>query len=209
MLLFTTNQQTAKGAANIKHAANFITASRFVFAGLLLLAHPFSALFWAWYLCGGVSDLLDGPVASKLHQQSETGAKLDSAADFLFILCVGIAVVRSAVFPAWVLISAGVIALVRFAAYGVGYFKYRTFSALHTVLNKAAGALLFTFPRPVQFAGYECGVCNRLRRRLCFGCGGTNPHDPLHRTRPQLEESLGGAQEQHRGRQDERCRTGR
>jgi CDP-diacylglycerol--glycerol-3-phosphate 3-phosphatidyltransferase len=130
----------------MKHTANFITASRFVFAVLLLWAKPFSALFWVWYLCGGVSDLLDGPVARVLHQQSETGAKLDSAADFLFILCAGIAVIRSTVFPVWALVCAGVIALVRLAAYGVGYLKYRTFSVLHTVLNKAAGALLFAFP---------------------------------------------------------------
>lgn len=144
----------------IKHFANGITAFRFVFAGLLLWAEPFSALFWAWYLCGGISDLLDGPVARKLHQQSETGAKLDSAADFLFILCVGISVVRSAVFPVLVLICAGIIALVRLTAYGVGYLKYRTFSALHTVLNKAAGALLFTFPVLYSLLGMSaaCGI---------------------------------------------------
>lgn len=85
-------------------------------------------------------------MARRLHQESETGAKLDSAADFIFLLCVGIAVVRSTVFPVWVLLCAAIIALTRFAAYGIGYFKYRTFSALHTVLNKAAGAFLFAFP---------------------------------------------------------------
>lgn len=130
----------------MKHPANFITASRFVFAGLILWAEPLSALFWAWYICGGVSDILDGPVARKLHQQSEAGAKLDSAADFIFILCVGIAVIRSNAVPVWVLVWVGIIVMVRFAAYAVGYFKYRTFSSLHTVLNKAAGALLFAFP---------------------------------------------------------------
>lgn len=130
----------------MKHPANFITASRFVFAGLILWAEPFSALFWAWYICGGVSDILDGPVARKLHQQSEAGAKLDSAADFTFILCVGIAVIRSTAIPVWVLVCVGIIVLVRFAAYIVGYFRFRTFSSLHTVLNKAAGALLFAFP---------------------------------------------------------------
>lgn len=148
----------------IKHLANGITASRFVFAGLLLWAEPFSPLFWAWYLCGGISDLLDGPVARKLQQQSEAGAKLDSTADFLFILCVGIAVVRSAVFPVWALVCAGIIALVRFAAYAVGYFRYRTFSALHTIMNKAAGVLLFTFPVLFRLlgmgatSGIVCGV---------------------------------------------------
>lgn len=148
----------------MKHLANGITASRFVFAGLLLWTEPFSAFFWAWYLCGGVSDFLDGPVARKLYQQSETGAELDSAADFLFILCVGVAVVRSAVFPVWMLICALIIALVRLAAYGVGYYRYHTFSALHTVLNKVTGALLFAFPVLYRLLGRSmafwiiCGV---------------------------------------------------
>ncbi|MPN07217.1 hypothetical protein SDC9_154483 [bioreactor metagenome] len=44
------------------------------------------------------------------------------------------------------LVCVGIIVLVRFAAYAVGYFRYRTFSSLHTLLNKAAGALLFAFP---------------------------------------------------------------
>ncbi|MEA4966471.1 MAG: CDP-alcohol phosphatidyltransferase family protein [Oscillospiraceae bacterium] len=144
----------------LKHLANGITASRFFFAALLLSAEPFSPLFWLWYLCGGVSDLLDGPVARKLHQQSEAGAKLDSAADFLFILCVGIAVVRSTVFPIWALICAGVVALVRLAAYGVGYRKYRTFAALHTVLNQVSGLLLFAFPLLYSQLGMNaaCGI---------------------------------------------------
>ena len=144
----------------IKHLANGITASRFVFAALLLWAKPFSAFFWIWYLCGGGGDLLDGLVARKLHQQSEAGAKLDSAADLLFALCVGIAVVRSVAFPVWVLVCVGIIALVRLAAYGVGYFKYRTFSALHTVLNKVSGVLLFTFPILYRLLGMSvaCGI---------------------------------------------------
>ena len=38
------------------------------------------------------------------------------------------------------------IAAVRLAGYGVGFIKYRTFSALHTYANKATGALIFAFP---------------------------------------------------------------
>ncbi len=148
----------------MKNLANGITVSRILFAGLLLIAEPFSPLFWTWYLCGGVSDLLDGPIARKLGQTSETGAKLDSTSDFLFMLCVGIAVVRSVTFPLWVLISVGVIALVRISAYGVGYLKYRTFAALHTVLNKITGALLFGFPVLYLLLGMNaaCGIVSGI-----------------------------------------------
>lgn len=34
----------------------------------------------------------------------------------------------------------------RLAGYGVGFIKYRAFSALHTYANKATGALIFAFP---------------------------------------------------------------
>lgn len=130
----------------MKHLANGITVSRFVFAGLLLAAPPLSVWFWAWYACGGLSDLLDGPVARKLKQTSALGAKLDSAADFVFIACVAVAVLRSIAFPAWALAGASAVALVRFVSYGVGMRKFRTFAAIHTLLNRATGLLLFLFP---------------------------------------------------------------
>lgn len=144
----------------MKHLANVITATRFVFAAVVLLSVPLSPLFWVGYVCGGLSDLLDGPVARRLHQQSAFGAKLDSAADIAFILCACIAVFRSVAFPDWVIVAAGSIALVRFVSYGVGYRKFRTFAAVHTWLNKATGFALFVFP--VLFAvlgiGAACGV---------------------------------------------------
>ncbi|MEA4921069.1 MAG: CDP-alcohol phosphatidyltransferase family protein [Clostridiaceae bacterium] len=144
--------------------ANIITALRFAFAVLLVCSEAFSAFFWLWYVCGGVSDLLDGPVARRIGQTSAAGAKLDSAADFLFIMCVGIAVVRSDVFPVWALMWAGSVALFRLISYGIGYFKYRTFAALHTVLNKSAGLILFMFPLLYRLLGMDvaygivCGV---------------------------------------------------
>ena len=61
----------------MKNIANVLTASRFLFAAGMVLATPFSGAFWVCYLGGGVSDLLDGPLARSLHIQSEVGAKLE------------------------------------------------------------------------------------------------------------------------------------
>jgi CDP-diacylglycerol--glycerol-3-phosphate 3-phosphatidyltransferase len=130
----------------MKHSANILTALRFVFAIGIVLAAPFSAAFWVCYLGGGVSDLLDGPVARALHIQSEVGAKLDSAADLAFAAAIAVVVVRSVPLPTWLWVCAGCVAAVRLAGYGVGFAKYRTFSALHTYANKATGALIFAFP---------------------------------------------------------------
>ena len=130
----------------MKNSANILTASRFLFAAGMVLADPFSAAFWVCYLGGGVSDLLDGPVARILHIQSEAGAKLDSAADLVFAAAIAVVVVRSIPLPAWLWACAGCVAVVRLAGYGVGFVKYHSFSALHTYANKATGALIFAFP---------------------------------------------------------------
>lgn len=102
--------------------------------------------------------MIDGPVARMRNEQSEAGAKLDSSADVLFVLCVGIAVVRSGSVPGWALTGASVIALIRIVAYGIGYGKYRTFASLHTVLNKAAGAILFLFPLLCRIFGRDAAA---------------------------------------------------
>jgi CDP-diacylglycerol--glycerol-3-phosphate 3-phosphatidyltransferase len=123
-----------------------LTASRFLFATGMVLTAPFSAAFWDCYLGGGISDLLDGPIARTLHIQSEVGAKLDSAADLVFSAAIAVVVLQNIELPAWLWVCAGCVAAVRLAVYGVGFVKYRTFSALHTYANKATGALVFAFP---------------------------------------------------------------
>ncbi|MDD2955118.1 MAG: CDP-alcohol phosphatidyltransferase family protein [Oscillospiraceae bacterium] len=130
----------------MKHAANWITGSRFVFAAGAAFAAPGSAAFWGCYLCGGLSDIFDGFVARKLHQESESGARLDSAADLAFAAALFAAAVRTGGFPLWFWVWACAVALLRLACYGIGYYKYHAFAGLHTYLNKFTGALLFAGP---------------------------------------------------------------
>lgn len=134
------------GGVFIKDLANFITSSRFGFAIAMVLAEPFSAAFWVCYLCGGLSDLLDGAVARKLKAQSHSGAKLDSIADVVFTAALAVVAARSIQFPIWVWLCAACIAALRLASYGIGFMKYHTFASLHTYANKATGALIFAFP---------------------------------------------------------------
>ncbi len=137
----------------MKNSANILTASRFLFAVGMVLANLFSAAFWVCYLGGGISDLLDGPVARALHIQSEIGAKLDSAADLVFAAVMAVVIVQNIELPAWLWVCAGCAAAVRVVSYGVGFLKYHTFSALHTYGNKATGALIFAFPLLYAFLG--------------------------------------------------------
>ncbi len=130
----------------MRQLANLITATRFVFALLILWVKLFSAPFWVLYICGALSDMLDGLAARALHQQSEAGARLDSIADLAFAFAVLLAIVRYVMLPIWLWVCAGAILLVRLASYIVGYVKFHRFAPLHTLLNKASGALLFILP---------------------------------------------------------------
>lgn len=139
-------KKTCEGGLIIKHFADLVTYTRFLFAVGLVLAVPFSPIFWACYLCGGASDLLDGAIARRLNIQSSAGARLDSTADLVFAAAIAAFAVRSIRLPAWLWICCGCIAALRLAGYGIGLVKYRAFSALHTRANKATGALIFAFP---------------------------------------------------------------
>lgn len=130
----------------MKNTANIITSFRFIFAFLILFVQPFSTVFWLFYLCGGVSDLLDGFVARKMHEQSDIGAKLDSIADVTFIIVLFIVAIKNITFPMWIYVSVIIIFFIRIISYIIGYFKYKCFSAVHTYMNKTSGMLLFISP---------------------------------------------------------------
>ena len=74
----------------MKHLPNIITFLRFPLSIAMLVVSPFSALFWIFYLDSGLTDILDGFLARKLHLESTIGAKPDSLADFVFVECLTI-----------------------------------------------------------------------------------------------------------------------
>ncbi|MCR5168224.1 MAG: CDP-alcohol phosphatidyltransferase family protein [Oscillospiraceae bacterium] len=53
----------------------------------LLIFPAFSMEFYALYIAAGISDMIDGTVARKIGTVSELGSKLDTAADFVFVVC--------------------------------------------------------------------------------------------------------------------------
>lgn len=135
-----------------KQLANGLTVGRMICAALLLGTAPFSAAFYVLYTLCGLTDLLDGPVARRTGSAGAFGARLDSAADLMFVLAAAVRCgpVLWALLPRWVFAAAGVSALMRLAAWLLGAVKFRCPVARHTVLNKAAGAVLFA-------AGYLVG----------------------------------------------------
>ena len=127
----------------MKHIPNIITTLRFLGAACLLLCNPEGAAFWVIYGLCGMSDIIDGYLARKLHVESKTGAVLDSVADFCFIACCAIQLVPIIQIPTWLWIWAGVIVLIKLVNQVSALIVFKGFCFPHTMANKLTGFLLF------------------------------------------------------------------
>ena len=122
-----------------------ITALRFFGAGCLLLCNPSDAAFWVIYGLCGISDMLDGFLARKLHAESKTGAVLDSVADICFVACCALRLIPVVQIPTWLWIWAGIIIAIKIANQVSAMIVCKAFCFPHTTANKLTGFLLFLF----------------------------------------------------------------
>ena len=126
--------------------ANTITFFR-IAAGIVLLFCPvFSPAFYVFYIVAGVSDMLDGFVARKTNTASRFGARLDTIADFVLVVVCLIKLLPVLRIPAWLYIWIGIIALIKVINIISGFVVQKRFVTVHSVMNKATGALLFLLP---------------------------------------------------------------
>ena len=129
-----------------KQAANFITLCR-MFGSILLLLFPvFSFGFYSLYLFCGFTDMVDGTIARKTNAESAFGARLDTVADFVFVTVSLIKFLPAMDIPKWLWIWMAVIAVIRIGNMIFGWIFSRKVIALHTILNKLTGFLLFLLP---------------------------------------------------------------
>lgn len=132
----------------MKHAANFLTAARMVLALVLLAAEPFSPAFFALYTAAGITDMLDGPMARRTGSAGAFGARLDSAADLMFFALAAIRLLPCLwpLLPSAVRLGTLAAAFLRSAVFTLCLLRLGCVPALHTRLNKLAGAGLFCLP---------------------------------------------------------------
>ena len=115
--------------------------------GIVLLWAPvFSPWFYALYVAAGVTDMLDGFVARKTGTASTFGAKLDTAADMVFVIACMVRLLPELAVSAWLWIWIGVIAAAKLAVLLIGAVRRGEFAVLHTRLDKLTGAVLFILP---------------------------------------------------------------
>lgn len=131
--------------------ANIITCLRIVCSVALLFFPAFSPAFYVLYAASGISDMIDGTVARKTGTVSEFGSKLDTAADFIMIVCCLIKLLPVLSVPTWLIVWTVVIAVIKAINLISGYVTRKELVVLHTVMNKVTGVLLFALVPTLNF----------------------------------------------------------
>ena len=112
---------------------------------------PLSLPFYVLYAAAGLSDILDGFIARKTNTATQFGAKLDTFADIIFTAVALIKILPILKLPVWVIAWVGVIALIKLVNLVIGFVRRHTLTAVHSVINKVTGALLFILPFTIPF----------------------------------------------------------
>ena len=129
-----------------KKIANIITLCRMIGSIGLLFCPMFSACFYGLYIFCGLTDMVDGTIARKMGAISEFGAKLDTVADFLFVIASFVKLVPVIRIPVWIWVWAAVIAMGKLVTLVWGFTQMKQMPSLHTIANKATGLCLFLLP---------------------------------------------------------------
>lgn len=95
--------------------------------------------------------MVDGAIARKMGAASEFGARLDTIADFLFVIASFVKLVPVIRIPVWIWVWAAVIAAVKLVTLVWGFTQMKQMPSLHTIANKATGLCLFLLPLTMSF----------------------------------------------------------
>jgi CDP-diacylglycerol--glycerol-3-phosphate 3-phosphatidyltransferase len=131
--------------------ANIITLIRVLCSIAILFCPVFSVAFYSLYIAAGVSDMIDGWVARRTNTVSEFGAKLDTVADFVFVVVCLVKLLPVMDVPVWLYVWIGIIAVIKIINIVSGYVVQKRFVSVHSVMNKVTGVLLFVLPLTLSF----------------------------------------------------------
>ena len=125
------------------HLPNVISVLRIAGSIGLLFCDVAGLPFWVVYALCGISDLVDGWLARKLHAETKAGAILDSVSDIVFVACCAIRLSPVLDIPTWLWIWAGVIVIIKIVNQISAMVVFKRFCFPHTWANKLTGFLLF------------------------------------------------------------------
>ena len=138
--------------------ANGITVSRILFSLAMILFPPSSVPFEVLYVLCGLTDVLDGFVARKLHTESTTGERLDSIADLFFAVVYAVKILPFLNIPLWIWIWTVIIASAKITEILIASTKAHRLSIEHSFGNKLTGLLLYLLPLSVCIVDVKYGA---------------------------------------------------
>ena len=127
----------------MRQVPDLLSALRIALCLPLLLVDAMTVPFWVIYVIAGTTDMLDGFLARRWGVESTFGARLDSLADFVFVLAAGYKLFPWLKLPAVLWMMTGLIALVKASNAISSYVVKHKIEFLHTKANKFTGFLLF------------------------------------------------------------------
>ncbi|MGL6199377.1 MAG: CDP-alcohol phosphatidyltransferase family protein [Lachnospiraceae bacterium] len=124
---------------------NILSALRIVLSALLFSITNNIALFFGVYSFAGLTDIADGFIARKYYMETSLGVKLDSLADFIFLIASLLRMVLSyqLKISLMVLISCVIIAIIRIINFIITKIKFQQWGMLHSIGNKITGLIIF------------------------------------------------------------------
>lgn len=134
-----------------KYLANIVTSLRIIGSIWMMFFPTCSAWFYMMYLLCGLTDMVDGTIARKTNTDSEFGARLDTVADFIFIVASLIKLLPVMNIPGWLWLWILVIAIIKIINVISGFICKKRFIVKHTIMNKITGLLLFLLPFTLIF----------------------------------------------------------
>lgn len=102
--------------------------------------------------------MVDGTVARKTNTVSEFGSKLDTIADFVFVVICLVKLIPIFDLPTWLWIWVGMIAIIKAINVFSGFVIQKRFVAQHTIMNKLTGGVLFIFPLILPYIDMKYGA---------------------------------------------------
>ena len=130
----------------MKNVANYISISRAIMSVILAITETFSIAFYIIYIYCGISDMLDGFIARKSKNESEIGARLDSASDIIFVIVSMIKILPILTLTNGIIIWVVFIIFIKIINVTCSYIYYKKIVLPHTTANKITGFILFIAP---------------------------------------------------------------
>lgn len=138
--------------------ANIITSLRIICSIVLLFCPVFSVPFYVLYITAGITDMIDGTVARKTNTVSEFGSRLDTIADFIFVIVCLMKLLPVLKIEAWIYIWIVLIAIVKVINIISGYVMHKKFVSVHSHMNKLTGVFLFVLPLTLRMIDLNYSV---------------------------------------------------